>query len=190
MSDVIWRRLKYMLSPQLDLYTNISPLTKGKNVLEVGFGTGFGTLQFASYAVQIDALESNEDAVKFARDTIDLPNINWIHSDILEYQYLVKYDLAVMVEVLEHIHDWSAALDKVDSMLRPRGKLIITARNLNADLRRNELHEREWTALEFKENLLRFFSEVQLYDHALNPVGEDTHITPLIAIAIKGEKDP
>ena len=74
-----------------------------------------------------------------------------------------------------------------NKLLKVGGKLIMTSRNMNADLRRNELHEREWTALELRENLSRFFGEVKLVDYQLNPVGTDTHITPLVALAYKTE---
>ena len=187
MSDVIWRRLRYTLSPQLDLYESIAPLTKGKSVLEVGFCTGIGTLQMASYASQIDAIETDPHAVVFASRIIDLPNIWWGESDILNYDTLRRYDIVLMVEVLEHIQDWTGALRMANKLLKVGGKLIMTSRNMNADLRRNELHEREWTALELKENLSRFFGGVELVDYQFNPVGTDTHITPLVALAYKTE---
>ena len=62
----------------------------------------------------------------------------------------------------------------------------MTARNRHADLRRNDLHEREWTAKELKDNLGEFFLDVKLFDYTLqNEVDETTRITPLIAVARK-----
>ncbi len=47
---VLWRRLPYMLSPQLDIYERLWPFVRRKRVLEVGFGTGIGVLQYAGSA--------------------------------------------------------------------------------------------------------------------------------------------
>ncbi len=63
----------------------------------------------------------------------------------------------------------------------------MTARNANADLRRQkDLHLREWTAAELSDSLGEFFPSVYLYDYTLqDQQTEDTRLTPLIAIAKK-----
>lgn len=189
MSDVIWRRVRYMLTPQWDIYDSISKLTKYAKVLEVGFGTGAGVVQYSTNAASVYALEVDPHAVAFAKKMFPLPDVFWMEGDIVEHQGfgMNRFDVVIMIEVLEHIPDWERALREVRKVMAVGGVLIISARNLNADLRRNELHEREWTALEFKDNLSRFFGEVKLVDYQLNPVGTDTHITPLVALAYKTE---
>ncbi len=182
----MWRRLRYMLSPQLDLYESIAPLLKDKLVLEVGFGTGAGTLQLAKFAKQIASMEVEGDAVAFAQQVFPLGNLTWFQADILEWTSVHYYDAVVMIEVLEHITDWRAALYNVAEQLKIGGKLYISARNRYADLRRNEKHEREWTAQEFKLALQELFSTVTLFDYTLQePQDLTTHITPLIAVATK-----
>jgi 2-polyprenyl-3-methyl-5-hydroxy-6-metoxy-1,4-benzoquinol methylase len=188
--DIIWRRLSYMLSPQLDLYRNIGPLLRRQDVLEVGFGTGHGTLQLARHAATVKAVEIDPEMVKFARNTLPLANVTWMEHDILEGgNFRGVYHAVVMVEVLEHIHDWQRALAHVHELLRVGGSLYITARNANADLRRNELHEREWSAAELVKSLGYYFDSVRLFDYTLKQgLGADTRTTPLIAVATKGNK--
>jgi SAM-dependent methyltransferase len=186
MTGILWRRLRYMLTPQFDLYKNIAPKLKGLQVLEVGFGTGFGTVQLAQYAKYITALEPDADAVKFAKQVLPLPNIGWVVGDITNGYYASISDAVVMVETLEHIVNWRVALTNIHHSLKDGGCLYMTARNRNADLRRNELHEREWTATELSNALGEFFLDVKLYDFTLtNELTADTHITPLIAVARK-----
>jgi 2-polyprenyl-3-methyl-5-hydroxy-6-metoxy-1,4-benzoquinol methylase len=186
MTGILWRRLRYMLTPQFDLYKNIAPKLKGLQVLEVGFGTGFGTVQLAQYAAWIGAIEPDADAVAFARQVLPIKYVLWAKSDITTMNGLPHYDAAVMVETLEHIKDWRKALANIHGLLKPGGCLYMTARNRNADLRRNELHEREWTATELSNALGEFFLDVKLYDFTLtNELTADTHITPLIAVARK-----
>jgi 2-polyprenyl-3-methyl-5-hydroxy-6-metoxy-1,4-benzoquinol methylase len=186
MTSILWRRFGYMLTPQLDLYKNIAPKVKGLQVLEVGFGTGFGTVQLAQYAEWIGAIEPDANAVAFARLVLPIKHVLWAKADITAMDGLPHYDAVVMVETLEHIADWRKALSNIHGLLKPGGCLYMTARNRNADLRRNELHEREWSATELANALGEFFLDVKLYDFTLtNELTADTHITPLIAVARK-----
>jgi 2-polyprenyl-3-methyl-5-hydroxy-6-metoxy-1,4-benzoquinol methylase len=186
MTGILWRRLRYMLTPQFDLYKNIAPKLKDLEVMEVGFGTGFGTVQLAQYTKFICAIEPDADAVNFAKQVLPLKKVFWLQDDITEIILGPCVDAVVMVETLEHIANWRKALKHIHMALRPNGCLYMTARNRNADLRRNELHEREWTATELSNALGEFFLDVKLYDFTLtNELTADTHITPLIAVARK-----
>lgn len=186
-SEVIWRRLGYMLSPQLDIYKHIAPLVKGCAVIDIGFGTGFGTLQLLRYADKVTGIETDLEAVKFAEET--LPNVTWAMGDISNGTWIPAkpYDAALLIEVLEHIEDWRGALWNVVNLLKPGGRLFISARNANADLRKNDLHEREWTASEFVNALSCYFETVELYDYQLKTLQDiSTRQTPLVAVAWKG----
>lgn len=186
MTSILWRRLRYMLTPQFDLYRSIAAQVTNQIVFEVGFGTGFGTLQLASQARMLIAVEPDRDAVNFAKQVLPLRNVTWTEADITKIHPEPMYDAVVMVETLEHIEDWRKALANIHGLLIPGGCLYMTARNRNADLRRNDLHERELTASELVNALTEFFLDVDLYDYTLqNKQDKDTRITPLIAVARK-----
>ena len=187
-TNVVWRRLRYLLSPQWDIYQSIGEYLKPTDrVLEIGFGTGAGVLQYVSSVLSVNAIEIDTDAVDFAISTFPHPSIFWSLNDITEGDYPPVYDIVIAIETLEHIPEWRKALRNIAWSLRPKGQLIISARNKNADLRRwKDLHEREWTAKEFRAALRPFFREVHLYDYTLQHLqGTDTALTPLIAIATK-----
>ena len=186
--EVMWRRLRYLLTPQFDLYLSIAEKLSGKpNVLEVGFGTGAGVLLYAHNVSFVHAIDVDPGAVTFAKTMFPLSNVTWMTGDITKFNSDRKYTAAVMVETLEHIHDWRRALQNVWDHLDLGGDLIITARNANADLRRwKELHEREWKASEFRKALLEVFQQVWLYDWSLKvPQDDSSTLTPLVAIARK-----
>ena len=189
MSDfagVMLRRLRYHLSPQWDIYKHIAPRLAGmSHVLDVGCGTGFGALQLTPFAKEVWALDVDEEAVKFARDCMG--NVKVIHADITIVPIIPDgWDAVLMVEVLEHIEDYNRALRTVRDLLVDGGKLYVTARNANADLRRNDLHLREWTAREFKAALSEHFGDVRLFDYTLEvEQAGDTRMTPLVAVCQK-----
>jgi len=185
-SEVISRRMLYFMSPQMDIYKHIAERVEGQKVIDIGFGMGFGTLQLTSTAGEVAGVEFDREAVAFARGSI--PGIRWEWGDISRgIHYLGSdYDAALLIEVLEHVSDWQLALVHVNDILKPGGLLYISARNANADLRKNDLHEREWTAEQFKNALGAYFKEVHLYDYQLKVEQDiDTRQTPLVAIARK-----
>ena len=178
-TGVLWRRLSYFLSPQLDIYKHLAPKVAGLDVLEVGFGTGFGTVQLASSAGRVTAIETDPSSVAFAKYVFPLRNIRWELGDITT-QVRPNYDAVVCLEVLEHIPNWRAALK---NMADTGATLYISGPNANANLRKNDIHEREWTAKEFSSSLHEFFSEVKLYRYDLSEeLDLDTRATPLLAI--------
>lgn len=181
-SGVIWRRLKYMLSPQLDCYKHISERVVGMDVLDIGFGTGFGTVQLASRARIVRAIEIDPSSVAFAKGVFPLPNITWEQGDIIGYRS-AQWSAIVCLEVLEHVPDWRSALESMASLLSSDGTLYISGPNANANLRKNDIHEREWTAKEFVDALHGYFEDVNLVDYSLTEtLGEDTRRTPLLAL--------
>ena len=174
-----------MLTPQLDIYTHLGPKVKGMQVLEVGFGTGLGTLQLVARAHHVTAIELDSEAVAFAARVLP-KQARWFQADILTAQYASQFNAVVMIEVLEHIRDYRRALENIRLALRPGGVLYMSARNAHADLRRNELHEREWTAAQLTEALSEYFSEVNLWDYTLTEKQTtETRMTPLVAEARK-----
>jgi SAM-dependent methyltransferase len=187
-NGILARRLQYYLSPQFDLYKYIAEnVATGERIVDIGFGTGFGAIYIHNKTgAHVTGVEIDRDAIMFAMDC--LPGVRWLYGDIGRgIEYIGKdFDTALMIEVLEHVSDWQLALRHIHDILKPGGRLIISARNANADLRKNDLHEREWHAQEFVAALKHYFESVELFDYTLkNAQDETTRMTPLVAIARK-----
>ena len=180
--NVLSRRLGYFLTPQLTIYQNLAPYVTDKRVLEVGFGTGFGTLQYARYTHDVMAIEIDRGNVEWAEWCMPIPNVTWMQGDICA-GVLGKYDVCVMIEVIEHIPRWQEALSRCRELLVPGGKLIISTPNANGTFQKNPLHGDEWTAKEFYDRLSMYSEDVTLYNFTLKEEkGVDTRVTPLVAV--------
>lgn len=183
-TGVLWTRLPYFLSPQLSIYKHLSDKVRGLYVLEVGFGTGFGTVQLASTAKQVTATEMDVSAVAFAKEVFPLSNIRWLQHDIVESPECLRADVGVCLEVLEHVPDWRTALKHLALAC---DTLYISGPNANGTRRKGDRHEREWSAQEFYDSLHEFFSEVSLFNYSLTEKqGLDTRLTPLLAVCKNG----
>lgn len=181
---VVWRRLIYMLSPQLDIYESLRTVVQGKRVLEIGFGTGMGVLQYHAFAEYVDAVEIDPAAVSFVRKTLPLRNVRWICDDISNPSRNYRgYDMFVMIEVLEHIANQDRTLQVLRNSLMRNGSGIITVPNSHRYRRRQEsLNIREYTAISLRDKLKEVFERVVLLDATLMPDRDlDSRATPLIA---------
>ena len=183
-SSVLFRRMPYYLSPQFDIYELLGPLVREKRVLEVGFGTGIGVLQYAHMAKFTIAIEVDEAAVRFARRCFMVPNVIWEQVAIEEVDEGIA-DFIVMIEVLEHVDIAGKALKKVSDALRPGGQALITVPNrLRYRKKDDPLIVHEWDASDFYKLLRKHFEFVNFTNHNLNDLHgiPTTTETPLIAL--------
>ena len=190
-SSVLWRRLIYMLTPQIDIYESIRKIVQGRRVLEIGFGTGLGVLQYYNQAEYVDAVEIDEAAVSFARKMMPLQNVRWLQDDISNPTRTYRgYDLFIMIEVLEHITDRARTLEIIRDSLRLGGSGILTVPNSNRYRRRIEPgNHAEWTPTSILADAGQVFSRVVCLDTALMPQEDLDHKESPVVIGVYRARD-
>lgn len=94
-----------------------------KKVLDLGAGTGRNVVFFSELFPQIVGAEFSPVARKIAQQKYNLNLIDCIIPDKLPEQ---KFDLILMLDVLEHIKDDEKAVKKVLERLEEGGCLLIT----------------------------------------------------------------
>ena len=85
-------------------------VTTGTNILEIGCGEGGNLLPFVEIGCNVVGVDLNEvqleRAQEFFEDHPNSGNVKLIYKDIYEVKdELGKFDVIIMRDVIEHIHD-------------------------------------------------------------------------------------
>ncbi len=101
---------------------------KGKDVLEVGCGTGETAYAIAmAGARSVLAIDYSEEAIKGCNARYSHPNLNYLVSSYDAIQD--DFDVVVLQEVIEHLDEPEAAILSLMGKARPSGSLVVTCPN-------------------------------------------------------------
>ena len=103
-----------------------------ESVLSVGCGPGFETAALAQYIGEdgsITGIDVDEEVLAAARDRCgELPQVSFDRGNIVDLPAADEsYDLAIAKQVLYAVSDIKAALDELFRIIRPGGRVAITA---------------------------------------------------------------
>jgi tellurite methyltransferase len=76
---------------------------KGKQVLDLGVGSGRNTELLINKGFKVTGVDSSPDALRILNNKIDSPNLTLINDDLLEYQFNKKFDLILSIGVLHFL---------------------------------------------------------------------------------------
>lgn len=104
---------------------------KNLNILDLGCGGGLT-------CEPLSRLKGNVTGIDFVKDNINVAkehareselNIKYINQDLSSITLTEKYDLILMLEVIEHLDDWKGVIEKTLKFLKPKGKIIFSTIN-------------------------------------------------------------
>lgn len=98
------------------------------NCLEIGCGTGKNTAWLVKHAVHVHAIDLSSEMMAIARQKVDVGNVTFSKTDILQEQHFETgpYDLVVCSLVLEHIQDLGSLFRKILALMNPGAILYIS----------------------------------------------------------------
>ena len=180
----IWNRLQYMLSPQFDIYEQVSKIVSGR-VADVGSGTGFGTHLLARCADRVRGYEVDTMARDFAQRAFSNGSIQFYELDICrtaDVKRLQKMaNFVTMIDVIEHIETDDIAIKNCKMLLMDNGIFICSTPNRLSRYRKSDYHVREYSPDELKSLLKSAFDNVEILDYQLKPI-ETEYANPIIGM--------
>jgi cyclopropane-fatty-acyl-phospholipid synthase len=114
----------------LELTCQRAELTGGQNVLELGCGWGSLSLYMSAkfpsstFTVVSNSVTQKAYIDQTARDRA-ISNLTVITADMNTFRIEQQFDRVVSVEMFEHMRNYKLLLQKVDSFLKPDGKLFV-----------------------------------------------------------------
>lgn len=102
---------------------------KGKIVLDIASGDGYGASMLAASAKRVTGVELSENSTKMAKVKYSSnKNLNFIHSNALSFlkNNKKRYDVIVSFETIEHIAKYQLFLSLLKANLKPKGILILS----------------------------------------------------------------
>lgn len=154
-------------------YAFALPLARGRRVLDVACGEGYGSDLLASVAEEVIGIDVSPDAVAHARARYGARrNLRFDCANALQLPVdAASVDLVVSFETLEHLREHEELLAEFHRVLRPEGVLLISSpdKRTYSDLPgfHNEHHLRELYRDEFEALLGRHFAHHRLYGQKL-----------------------
>jgi 2-polyprenyl-3-methyl-5-hydroxy-6-metoxy-1,4-benzoquinol methylase len=179
-------------------------------IVDVGCGSGVGTNVLSQEADFVWGIDKNAWSIEFANEAFRREKNGIYYSsqetfdviDIMtENRELMKFDIVVAIEIIEHIHDTHKFLNQIIKHFTKRDKggkpieahgteFFISTPNRNSKKIKKEqpeniYHCREWTSQEFHELLSRYFGVVNLLNNKGEPVNIECNDDLVLAHCLK-----
>ncbi|MCK4534753.1 MAG: methyltransferase domain-containing protein, partial [Syntrophobacterales bacterium] len=159
----------------LHRYRFAKEFVKGKKVLDLGCGEGYGSFMLSEDAGFVVGVDINPACVRHASSKYSGKHLRFIEGSITDVPPDVRdsYDVIVCFEVLEHIDEHDKLMDEVKELLKPDGVFIVSTPDKRTYSDRpdyhNPFHVKELYQDEFRDLLSKKFGCVSLYGQRVEP---------------------
>ncbi len=159
----------YMVAVHNAFYSFAAERVGERSVLDAGCGAGFGTAILARRSPFAIGLDVKPLLLRYARENYGKPGLEYVRMAAERIAFRdASFEAVVADELLEHLPDHVPFLDEAARLLRPGGIFVCATVNgalsfgsLEDPMNRN--HFREFDAPAFRDELSKWFDEVELY---------------------------
>jgi len=159
-----------LLNEHLARYAFAARLSRRKQVLDAGCGSGYGSAELERTAAGVLGIDRSADAIAFARGEYRAANLRFEEGDCAALPVPDgSIDLVVAFEVIEHLEDWRGFLREVRRTLAPSGQFIVSTPNKlyysesRKEVGPNPFHVHEFEFEEFRAELGAIFPHVLMF---------------------------
>jgi SAM-dependent methyltransferase len=157
----------YWFRRHLVVYEWIAQRARGRRVIDMACGEGYGSDVLARTAASVVGVEANPEAHEHARLRYRRANLRYAR-DLVE-TFSEPADDVVFLQTIEHLADPGAALEHFRSLVGPGGAVYLSTPNVltlapaGASRSGNPWHVHEYRADEFEQLCRRSFAAVEMY---------------------------
>jgi len=124
------RRVMRAWKKGMQLHRQLAPFLSGRErVLDVGAGIGCTVKVFQQNGLDAFGIEIGEDFQRFGRERL---RANVQRGSLFDLHVAPRYDLVLLVQVIEHFNSPRRALEAIHGLLSPEGRLYLECPNLAA----------------------------------------------------------
>ncbi|MBX9246684.1 class I SAM-dependent methyltransferase [Actinotalea ferrariae] len=148
-------------------YLVAQELVRGKRVLDIASGSGYGSQLLAATAASVIGVDREERAVAYASATYGADNLEYRQGDATQIPVEDgSIDVVITFETIEHIEDYRAFMREIDRVLAPDGLAVISTPNDLEFAEGNHFHLHEFVLDELLELVGEHFAHVEQYFQA------------------------
>lgn len=143
-------------------YEGVIPLVKGKVVLDIASGSGYGTFVLASAAKKVYGVEIDKDSVAYSKKNYSKSNIEYLQGSAEAIPLADNsVDVVVTFETIEHIKNYKKFLSEMKRVLKPDGVALVSTPNDPEFPEDNHFHLHEFEYDELKAELKKHFEHIE-----------------------------
>jgi SAM-dependent methyltransferase len=170
-----WINESALAYEHLHRYAYAAALVKGKRVLDLACGEGYGSKMLAETASSVIGVDIDKTIIDHAAEKYGSPALQFVRGSMTTVPIPEdhSFDAIVCFEAVEHIEAHDALLCEVKRLLCPAGIFIASTPNKalyrDAAQFQNPFHVRELYFRDFQELLERHFRNVSLLGQRIHP---------------------
>lgn len=144
-------------------------ITKSDSILEVGSGSGVGTIFLGQHAKEAVGIDIKSTEVEEANSVNRRENVRFICADFFNHEFESKFDAIVSLDVIEHLgeENTDVFLAKIAKTLKENGYCIIGTPSLYSWEHQSDLskasHEKCYDLPELRELVEKYFGRTLVF---------------------------
>jgi 2-polyprenyl-3-methyl-5-hydroxy-6-metoxy-1,4-benzoquinol methylase len=116
-----------ILQIHLRRYETAARYTKGKRVLDIACGVGYGSkMLHLAGAASVVGVDLSQETLAYARANHQGPGLQFVCANAEEFKWPEPFDLIVSFETLEHLPHPEQFIRRMGQLLAPEGYLILS----------------------------------------------------------------
>ncbi len=171
-----WIKESAIAYEHLHRYAYAATLARGKRVLDLACGEGYGSKMLAGTAASVLGVDIDAGVVAHAETRYGGPNLRFVTGSVtaVPVSESHSFDLIVCFEAIEHLEDHEKLLQEVKRLLEPGGTFIVSTPNKaiyhDEASEENPFHVKELYFEEFDRLLSKHFKRVRFLGQRIQPV--------------------